>query len=133
MIEIGDYYDEKISFPKESIIKFAEVSGDFNPIHVSDHYAQLSMFGRPIVHGMLAASVFSKILGTEFPGEGTVYLAQNLKFIAPVYPDTDYYARVEVIEINRDKHNAVFTTTLEDAEKHQCIIGTAKIKNINCI
>jgi acyl dehydratase len=133
MIEIGDYYEEKISFPKESIIKFAEVSGDFNPIHVSDHYAQLSMFGRPIVHGMLAASVFSKILGTEFPGEGTVYLAQNLKFIAPVYPDTDYYARVEVIEINRDKHNAVFTTTLEDAEKHQCILGTAKIKNINCI
>ncbi len=133
MIEIGDYYEEKISFPKESIIKFAEVSGDFNPIHVSDHYAQLSLFGRPIVHGMLAASVFSKILGTKFPGEGTVYLAQNLKFIAPVYPDTDYYARVEVIEINRDKHNAVFTTTLEDAEKHQCILGTAKIKNINCI
>ena len=133
MIEIGDFYDEIISFTKEDIIKFAEVSGDFNPIHVNEQYAVLSLFGRTIVHGMLAASIFSKIFGTKFPGEGTVYLAQNLKFIAPVYPDTDYYARVEVIEIFREKHNAVFATTLEDAERHPCISGTAKIKNINCI
>lgn len=129
MIKIGDFYEEKVSFSKEDIMKYAEVSGDKNPIHIDEQYAKSSIFGGTIVHGMLAASVFSKIFGTKFPGEGTIYMSQDLKFMAPVLPNTEYVAKVEVIEIIKEKHNAVFSTTLVDGEKHPCISGIAKIKH----
>lgn len=129
MIKLGEFYEEIISFTKQDITKFAEVSGDCNPIHINEQYAESSIFGRTIVHGMLAASVFSKIFGTKFPGEGTIYLSQDLKFLAPVFPGVEYVARVEVIEIIKNKHNAVFSTTLVDGEKHQCISGYAIIKH----
>lgn len=129
MVKLGDSYEEMISFTQEDIIKFAEVSGDCNPIHINEQYAKSSIFGGTIVHGMLAASVFSKIFGTKYPGEGTIYLSQDLKFLAPVFPDLEYIARVEVTEIIKEKHNAVFSTTLVDGENHPCISGFAKIKH----
>ena len=128
-MKIGDYYEEKVSFSKEDILKFAEVSGDKNPIHIDEQYAKSSIFGGTIVHGMLAASVFTKIFGTTFPGEGTIYLSQDLMFLAPVFPNAEYVARVEVTEIIKEKHNAVFSTTLVDGENHPCISGFAKIKH----
>ena len=129
MIKLGDFYEEKIFFSKEDINKFAEVTGDCNPIHIDEQYAKNSIFGGTIVHGILAASVFSKIFGTKFPGEGTIYLSQDLKFLAPVFPNVEYVARVEVAEIIKEKHNAVFSTTLVDGEKNPCISGFAKIKH----
>ena len=129
MIELNDHYEEIVSFTQADIRIFADVSGDRNPIHIDEAYARSTFFGKPIVHGMLAASVFSKIFGTKFPGEGTVYLSQNLKFLAPVYPNEKYVASVEVIEVIREKHNAAFSTTLEDTEKKVCITGFAKIKH----
>src|SRR4051794_34376598 len=67
-----------------TVNQFAEVSGDNNPIHLSDDYAASTRFGQRIAHGMFTASLISAVIGTRMPGPGAVYLSQTLKFLAPV-------------------------------------------------
>ncbi|MFL5730355.1 MAG: MaoC family dehydratase, partial [Cytophagaceae bacterium] len=74
MIEQGQVYTESFSFTQEEVVRFAELTGDHNPIHLDPAYAANTLFKKPIMHGILGASVFSKVLGMQFPGEGTIYL-----------------------------------------------------------
>src|SRR6478752_5208310 len=67
-----------------TVNQFAEVSGDVNPIHLSDDYASRTRFGQRIAHGMFTASLISAVIGTRLPGPGAVYLSQTLRFLAPV-------------------------------------------------
>ncbi len=83
---------------------FAEVSEDRNPVHLNDEAAEASIFGGRVAHGMLSASLFSALLGERLPGHGTIYLAQNLKFTAPVRPGDEVVATVTVADINRGKN-----------------------------
>lgn len=78
---------------------FAEVSEDRNPIHLSDEAAAGSIFKERIAHGMLSASLFSALLGQRLPGHGTIYLAQNLRFTAPVRLGEEVVATVTVTAI----------------------------------
>jgi len=77
---------------------FAEVSGDFNPVHTNEEFAKQTRFKRRIAHGMLAASLVSRVIGTKMPGPGTIYLSQTLNFKAPVYFGDTISAEVEIIE-----------------------------------
>ena len=70
-------------FSREDVELFAKISGDHNPLHLSQEFASKSMFAKPVVHGLLVASLFSAIFGTKFPGEGSIYLSQTLRFEAP--------------------------------------------------
>ena len=85
------------------IQKFAEVSGDHNPLHLDDKFASQTRFGRRIAHGMLAASLISAVIANELPGQGSIYLGQTLKFVAPVFPGDTVTARVTVVSIREDK------------------------------
>jgi 3-hydroxybutyryl-CoA dehydratase len=78
------------------LARFADVSGDFNPVHMDPEYAKTTMFKGRIAHGMLSASFISTVLGTKLPGPGCVYLSQNLKFKAPVRPGDTVTAEVTV-------------------------------------
>jgi len=98
MIEVGAAYREEFSISFQQVKQFAEVTGDRNPIHLQREYAAARGFQQTIVHGFLTGSIFSKILGTRFPGEGTIYLSQELSFKAPVYPDEALVAELEVLE-----------------------------------
>lgn len=129
MIKQGDKYSHKISFTQDDVVKFAEVTGDFNPIHLDKDYAAKTMFKKPIVHGFLSGAVFSKEFGTLFPGEGTIYLSQEMKFTAPVLVGVQYEARFEVTEVNTEKHIGTISCSLVDAEEKPCIVGVAKLKN----
>ena len=75
---------EKI-FSLEEVIDYAKLTGDNNPLHVDSEYAKESRFGENIVHGMFVMGVISKILGTVLPGNGTIYLGQDVRFKKPVY------------------------------------------------
>lgn len=108
---------------------FSKISGDNNPIHTNAEFAAKTPFGRPIIHGIFSASVFSKVFGTMFPGEGTIYLYQDLKFKAPVYVDQPYTAKLEVTEVNIDRHMGVVSCLLVAADGKVCIEGVAKLKN----
>ena len=82
-----------------TVNQFAEVSGDVNPIHLSDDFAASTRFGQRIAHGMFTASLISAVIGTRLPGPGAVYLSQTLRFLAPVKIGDVVGAVVEVAEM----------------------------------
>ncbi|PHZ85009.1 MaoC family dehydratase [Paremcibacter congregatus] len=88
---------------EEDIIKFSEVTGDVNPIHLDAAYAAESVFGERIAHGMISAGYISAIFGTTFPGPGTIYLSQSLKFRAPVKINDMVDTTVTVTELNEKR------------------------------
>jgi 3-hydroxybutyryl-CoA dehydratase len=83
--------------------RFAEITGDRNPIHLDPAFAATTRFKRPIAHGLLTASYVSAVLGSELPGPGTIYLSQSLTFKAPVYLDDEITAKVIVLKYRPDK------------------------------
>jgi 3-hydroxybutyryl-CoA dehydratase len=94
----------------QDIAEFAEVSGDHNPVHLDEAYAQTTRFKGRIAHGLLGASFISTVLASKLPGPGTVYLAQTLAFKAPVRPGDKLEARATVTEIRREKKQVVLKT-----------------------
>lgn len=97
---------------RDSDIKaFALVSGDNNPIHISETYAENSRYKKRIAHGMLTASFFSGLFGTKIPGEGCVYVSQSLRFKRPVYLGDNVTATVEVVNLDLEKRRVFFKTT----------------------
>jgi len=133
-IQLNDIYKHEFSFSQADIVKFAEVTGDKNPVHLDANYAASTMFKVPIMHGMLGASLFSKVFGTLFPGEGTIYLKQSLAFLKPMFVDTVYEAVFTVKEINVEKHRATIETTIIDKTNGAlCTSGEATVMNINKI
>jgi 3-hydroxybutyryl-CoA dehydratase len=105
---------QKASFGKTiteaDIVLFAAVTGDTNPMHLNAEYAKTSVFGERIAHGMLAAGLITKVLGTQLPGPGTIYMSQTLKFRAPVRIGQTVTATVEVLALHPDKHRATLRT-----------------------
>jgi 3-hydroxybutyryl-CoA dehydratase len=83
----------------EDVIGFANLSGDHNPVHLSDHFAQKTRFGGRIAHGLYVASLISAVLGMYLPGPGAVYLSQTLNFRAPVKIGDVVTLTVEVVEL----------------------------------
>jgi len=110
----------------EDVRKFADVSGDHNPVHLDEDYAQKSRFGRRIAHGLFGASFFSALFGTRLPGRGCVYAAQNLKFRRPVYIGDTVTATVTVLSVDVAKKRVLFSTTCS-VDGKDVIIGDAEI------
>jgi len=103
-------------FSQADVIDFARVTGDNNPLHLDPEFAAQTVFKRPIIHGMLGASIFTKVLGTEFPGYGSVYLAQTFEFLRPMYVETDYEATFTVQSVNADRHMAEVLGEVRDVQ-----------------
>lgn len=98
---------------------FAGISGDHNPVHVSEHYAEQSRFGKRIAHGLMSAGFFSALFGMRLPGPGCVYVSQNLKFKRPVYINDTVIAAVEVTKVDRERRRVFFNT--------ECTVGAKKV------
>lgn len=105
---------------------FAGISGDHNPVHLSEEYAKNSRFKNRIAHGLLTASFFSAIFGTKLPGEGCVYAGQNLQFKKPVYLGDTVVAKVTVIAIDVLKKRVTFETVCT-VKNRVVTTGTAEI------
>lgn len=121
-------------YTQEDVEAFAKLTGDNNPLHLDEGFAAKTAFKRPIMHGMLAASIFSRVLGTLFPGLGTVYLGQKLEFLRPMYVDTDYKATFKVLDINEKKHTATVETHIYTRDRNKITLrGEASIMNADAI
>jgi len=96
---------------------FADISTDRNPVHLDEVYAQETIFGGRIAHGMLTASLISAVIGEQLPGHGTVYMGQTLKFLAPVRPGDEVTARVTVREIDYAKRRVTLDCVCLVGEK----------------
>lgn len=99
-ITVGMFAENTLVVSGNKIDAFAELSGDFNPIHMDAEFAKTTMFGRRIAHGALSASLVSAILGNDLPGPGAIFVELNLRFRRPAFIDDEILARAEVAEIN---------------------------------
>lgn len=102
-LEIGMSRSVSKTIGDEEIEMFAQLSTDYNPVHMDDDYAQDTIFGGRIAHGMLTAGLVSAVIGEQLPGHGTVYLKQDLTFMAPVRPGDHVEAVVTVAQIDYAK------------------------------
>ena len=127
-LKIGQTASIQKTFGAADITVFAGISMDVNPIHMSEGYAKNTLFGKRIVHGMLTASLISAVLGIQLPGPGTIYLGQELKFIAPVYLGDDITATVEIIELREDKKIVKLNTTCVNQDGKTVMSGVATVK-----
>ena len=109
-LEIGMIRSLQKKVTDRDIELFAKVSTDHNPVHLDEDYAQDTIFGGRIAHGMLTAGLISAVIGEQLPGHGTVYLGQSLKFLAPVRPGDVVTAEVEVLDIDYAKRRVRLDT-----------------------
>lgn len=105
---------------------FAGISGDRNPVHLNQEYAESSQFKKRIAHGLMSASYFSALFGMRLPGPGCVYVAQSLKFLRPVYIDDTVTAVIVIKSIDYSKRRVFFKTYCEVNGK-KVIVGEAEI------
>lgn len=109
-IEIGMEVSYSQTITDADIKAFSGISGDKNPVHMDDDYAQKSRFKKRIAHGLMSASYFSALFGTKIPGEGCVYVSQLLQFKRPVYIGDTVTATVIVKEVDLKKRRVFFKT-----------------------
>src|SRR5438132_12575112 len=93
------------------VVGFAQLTGDRNPIHLSEHFAARTSFGKRIAHGLYTASLISAVLGTRLPGPGAVYISQTLNFRAPVKIGDTVEVVVTVAELIPEKQRARLSCT----------------------
>jgi len=125
-IEIGMVRSLRKEVTDRDIELFAEVSTDHNPVHLDDAYAQDTIFGGRIAHGMLTAGLISAVIGEQLPGHGTVYMGQSLKFLAPVRPGDVVLAEVEVLDIDYAKRRVRMETRCM-VEGKKVLLGEATV------
>ena len=110
------------------IVRFAEVSGDRNPVHLDADYAARSPFGQRIAHGFLVGSLISAAIGMDLPGPGSIYLGQTLKFVAPVHIGDTVTVSVEVIKVREDKRLITLRTDCTNQNGTLVVTGEAFVK-----
>ena len=124
----ADYYvGEQASLTKtvseSDVSTFARLIGDQNPIHTDEEYARNSRFGRRVAHGVFTGGLISAVLGNELPGPGSIYLSQQLEFLAPVFVGDTITAVVEVTSWRPEKRIITFKTDAYNQEKTQVVTG----------
>lgn len=119
-----------LNFPKRSPRRtsiYAGITGDFNPAHINEDYAKKTFFKTRIAHGMLTAGFISAIIGNQLPGPGSIYLKQELNFLAPAHIGDTITARVEIIEIIAEKNRIRLKTTCNNQNDVLILAGEAVI------
>jgi 3-hydroxybutyryl-CoA dehydratase len=124
-LKVGDSAQISKIITEEMINDFAKATGDFNPIHMNQAYAEKTFFKGRIAHGVLSVGLLSAVLGNTLPGYGTIYLSQEVRFLAPVRIGDTITARVEVIELMPEKNRAKFRTICTNQGGQMVVDGTA--------
>lgn len=125
--KIGQSASINKSFCLKDVASFADLCGDTNPIHLDEGYAANTRFRRRIIHGPLVASLFGTIFGTIFPGEGSVYISQTLKFKRPVFLGDTVTASVELVDVQKERSRGIFTTVCRNQRNQVVIEGEAQL------
>ncbi len=110
-LKLGQIAERTWTVSSAVIAAFAEVSGDTNPVHLDDAFAEGTSFKGRIAHGMLAASYISAVIGTQLPGPGSIYLSQSLRFKRPVRPGDEVTAQVTIEALDSERGQVSLTTT----------------------
>jgi acyl dehydratase len=125
----GFQFEHTFEFSQQQVAQFADVTGDHNPIHLDATYAASTPFQKPIMHGFLSGSVFSKVFGTIYPGEGTIYIEQQMIFKRPMFPGQRYIAKFTLIDVDATKSSMTIDCSIEDENRKVCLAGVARLMN----
>jgi len=127
-LKIGDRAAFSKTISESDVYLFAGITGDFNPAHINEAYAEKTLFKTRVAHGMLSAGFISAILGTHLPGPGTIYLKQSLRFKTPVLIGDTITASVEIVEIKEKKNMILLKTVCENQDGKIVLDGEALVK-----
>lgn len=111
-LAVGDSASLERTFTQDDIDAFARISGDDNPAHVDPAWADASIFGGRVAHGILTAGLISAVIGTQLPGPGSIYMSQTLKWLAPVKPGEALTATATIREIVAEKGRIIMDTVV---------------------
>jgi acyl dehydratase len=126
-IEIGQKKNFEIVVTESLVNTFADISGDYNPLHVDENYANSTNFKHRVCHGMLLASFFSRLVGMYLPGKNALYFSQSLKFIAPCFINDKILVEGEVLEKSNASRIITLKTTITN-DSGECLVdGQAKV------
>ena len=126
-LNVGDFVESIKRIEDKDVEMFSEVSGDKNPVHLDEEYASTTRFKHRIAHGHLVSSLFSALLGTELPGEGSIYLAQDIRYLKPVYLNDEIRAVVKVVECDTTRNRVKLETNAYNQNNEMVISGMAEI------
>ena len=126
-LKMGDSFSTSREVTDEVIRKFAEVSGDYNPIHLDEEFAKTTRFGKRIAHGMLSGAFISAVLGNEFKERKIVYLSQTMKFTAPVFIGDTVTATGTITNIREDKGIVTLETVCTNQSGEMLVKGEAVV------
>jgi 3-hydroxybutyryl-CoA dehydratase len=126
-LKVGDAAEFSKTISESDIYLYAGITGDFNPAHVNEVYAEGTYFKTRIAHGMLSAGLISAVLANQLPGPGTIYLKQELKFLAPVKIGDTITARVEILELISDKNRVRLKTVCSNQDGVHVLEGEALV------
>jgi 3-oxoacyl-[acyl-carrier protein] reductase len=132
-INIGYCAEINHTITKDDINKFVDLTGDNNKLHVDEEYAANTSFKKPVVHGMLSASFISTIIGTKLPGDGALWLSQNLEFLHPVRVGDKLRIIAEVIKKTDRTRIVELQTDIFNQHKQRVTTGTAKVKIVESV
>ena len=124
-LKIGDAAEFTKTIGESDVYLYAGLTGDMNQAHINEAYAQKTFFKTRIAHGMLPAGFISGVLGMKLPGPGTIYVRQELNFLAPVRIGDTITARAEIIEIIADKNRVRLKTTCANQDGKVVLDGEA--------
>lgn len=126
-IKINQVYEAERKITSQMVESFAEITGDKNPVHLDEEFASHTLFKKRIVHGMLSLSIVSSILGMEFPGPGTIYMKQEVKFLKPIYIDEKITIRITVKDKIEEKSRLILITQIIKEDGSLGIDGEALV------
>ena len=126
-ITIGDSAQITRRVTDADVAEFVDAVGDYNPVHSDRDYAASTVFKEPIAPGIWTAGLISAVIGTRLPGPGAIYLSQELKFLKPVKAGDWISARVEVIEINRERNRVRLRTVCTNQRAEEVLTGEALV------
>ncbi|MGQ0814277.1 MAG: MaoC family dehydratase [Gemmatimonadota bacterium] len=124
---IGQYAEHTKTVTESDVVMYAGITGDFNPMHIDQTYAEQTKFGGRIAHGMLTAGFISAVLGMKLPGAGSIYMSQSLRFTRPVRMGDTITARIEVIELFPDKKRVRLATSCRNHKDETVLDGEALV------
>ena len=125
-LKIGQTAIMSKTVTESDILSFAGVSGDNNPVHISEEFASKTIFRKRVAHGFLTASFISSVIGTKLPGPGSIYVKQILEFLSPIYVGETVTIKVTVNNINLKKRRVTLKTICEKNGK-KILDGEAEI------
>ena len=126
-LKVGDTAKFSKTVTESDVYLFAGITGDLNPAHVNEDYARDTFFKTRIAHGMLSASFISTVIGTMLPGPGSIYMHQEVSFLAPVIFGDTITAVVEVAEIVADKKRVLLKTYCVNQDNTTVVDGEALV------